>query len=42
MANIKNLGTWGLALVASVALHVLVIGTMFGMNGCGEIGRAHV
>ena len=38
MANIKNLGTWGLALVASVALHVLVIGTMFGMNGCGGSG----
>lgn len=36
--NIKGMGSWGVALAASLALHVVVIGTMaiFGMGGGGS------
>ncbi len=31
----KNLGSWGTALVASVALHIVVLGLLLGFRGCG-------
>ncbi len=31
----RHLGSWGTALVASVALHIVVLGLLLGFRGCG-------
>ena len=33
--NVSGMGSWGVALAASLALHVVVLGAMLGTRGCG-------
>lgn len=33
--NVRNMGIWGTALAASVALHVIVLGALLCTRGCG-------
>lgn len=36
--NVRNMGIWGTALAASVALHVIVLGALLCTRGCGSGG----
>lgn len=36
--NVSGMGSWGVALIASLALHVVVLGVMLGTRGCGGNG----
>lgn len=36
--KVSGMGSWGVALAASLALHVVVLGVMLGARGCGGTG----